>query len=44
MPRRWPFGSASTIRTRIQWLVLACAVPVALLAAVLLEQAYERGR
>ena len=44
MPRPWPFGSASTIRTRIQWLVVACAVPVALLATVLLLQSYESGR
>ena len=37
MPARWPFGagSTSTIRTRIQWLVVACAVPVALLAVAL---------
>jgi signal transduction histidine kinase/DNA-binding response OmpR family regulator len=44
MPSRWPFGSATTIHARIQWLVVACAVPVALLAAVLLLQSYERGR
>src|SRR5688572_22821696 len=46
MPARWPFGAASTstIRTRIQWLVVACAVPVALLAAVLLVVSYQRGR
>jgi signal transduction histidine kinase/DNA-binding response OmpR family regulator len=46
MPARWPFGTASTstIRTRIQWLVVACAVPVALLAAVLLVVSYQRGR
>ena len=42
----WPFGagSTSTIRTRIQWLVVACAVPVALLAVVLVLQNYQRGR
>ena len=37
-------GSTSTIRTRIQWLVVACAVPVALLAVVLLVLSYQRGR
>jgi PAS domain S-box-containing protein len=37
-------GSTTTIRTRIQWLVLACAVPVAVLAVVLLLQSYQRGR
>ena len=46
MPARWPFGagSTSTIRTRIQWLVVACIVPVALLAAGLLVVSYESGR
>ena len=42
----WPFGagSPSTIRTRIQWLVVACAVPVALLAVVLVFDSYRRAR
>ena len=42
----WPFGagSTSTIRTRIQWLVVACAVPVVLLALVLVYDSYRRGR
>ncbi len=42
----WPFGagSTSTIRTRIQWLVVACAVPVALLAIVLVVDSYRRAR
>ena len=42
----WPFGagSTSTIRTRIQWLVIACAVPVALLAVVLVFDSYRRAR
>ena len=45
MPARWPFGAGSTsIRTRIQWLVVACGVPVALLAVVLLVLSYQRGR
>jgi signal transduction histidine kinase/DNA-binding response OmpR family regulator len=46
MPARWPFGagSMSTVRTRIQWLVVACIVPVALLLALLLVLSYQRGR
>jgi PAS domain S-box-containing protein len=42
----WPFGAGatSTIRTRIQWLVIACAVPVALLAVVLVFDSYRRAR
>jgi len=46
MQVRWPFGAGtlSTIRTRIQWLVVACAVPVVLLAVALVLGSYERGR
>src|SRR5688500_14996518 len=45
MPARWSFGAGSTsIRTRIQWLVVACIVPVAVLAVLLLVLSYERGR
>jgi PAS domain S-box-containing protein len=46
MPARWLFGAGSTssIRTRIQWLVVACAVPVVLLAVALVLLSHERGR
>ena len=37
-------GSASTIRARIQWLVVACTVPLCLLAAELLVASYQRER
>jgi PAS domain S-box-containing protein len=37
-------GVTSTIRTRIQWLVVACAVPVVLLAVVLVVLSHQRGR
>ncbi|MFI4929301.1 MAG: response regulator [Burkholderiales bacterium] len=46
MPARWLLGpgSASTIRARIQWLVVVCTVPVFLVAVVLLVLSYQRGR
>ncbi len=46
MRMRWPFGvgSTSTIRTRIQWLVVACVVPVALLAIVYVVLSYRQAR
>ncbi|MCG3189671.1 MAG: Sensor histidine kinase RcsC [Burkholderiaceae bacterium] len=46
MRMRWPFGvgSTSTIRTRIQWLVVACVVPVALLAIVYVVMSYRQAR
>ncbi|HEX6017194.1 MAG TPA: ATP-binding protein, partial [Burkholderiaceae bacterium] len=46
MPARWPFaaGSTSNIRTRIQWLVVACVVPVALLAIVYVVMSYSQAR
>jgi len=46
MSLRWPLrrGSASTIHARIQWLVVACTVPVFLLAAGWLVAAYQQGR
>jgi len=46
MPARWPLaaGSTSTIRTRIQWLVVACVVPVALLAIVYVVMSYRQAR
>ena len=37
-------GSISTIRARIQWLVVVCTVPVFLLAVVWLVLSYQRGR
>ena len=46
MPASWLFGagSASTIHARIQWLVVACTVPVFLLAVLWLVLSYQRGR
>ena len=46
MPLRWPFAAASvsTIRTRTQWLVLACALPMVLLALALVFAAYRSDR
>jgi len=46
MPERRPHaaGSTSTIRDRIQWLVVVCTVPVFLLAVVWLVLSYQRGR
>ena len=46
MPASWLFGpgSASTIRARIQWLVVACIVPVFLVAVLWLVLSYQRGR
>ncbi|HEY6513786.1 MAG TPA: response regulator [Burkholderiaceae bacterium] len=37
-------GFASTIRARIQWLVVACTVPMFLLAVLWLVLSYQRGR
>ena len=46
MPARWLFGpgSASTIRARIQWLVVVCTVPLFLLAVLWLVLSYRSGR
>src|SRR5262245_39888710 len=42
--RRLGPGIASTIRARIQWLVVACTVPMFLLAVLWLVLSYQRGR
>jgi len=46
MAARWRLGagSTSTIRTRIQWLVVACTVPLSVAAVVLLVLSFQRGR
>lgn len=46
MPASWPFeaASVSTIRARAQWLVLACALPMVLLALALVWVAYRNDR
>ncbi|HEY2979417.1 MAG TPA: hypothetical protein VGJ35_15755, partial [Burkholderiaceae bacterium] len=46
MPLRWPLGpgSASTIHSRVQWLVVVCTVPVFLVAVVQLVLSYQHGR
>jgi PAS domain S-box-containing protein len=37
-------GSSSTIRSRIQWLVVVCTVPLSVLALVLLVLSFQRSR
>ena len=46
MQARWLFATAttSTIRARLLWLVVACVVPMALLAIVFVVLSYDQGR